>query len=467
MSIRRCGTMPRRTLLRGVGSIALGLPLLDIMIPANRAQAQAVTAPQRFGLFFSSCGVIAGDFWPTGTESAFELNVNMQPLLAHKEQLVVLHGLSALSSELQTANPHDVAMVHLLTATAFTGSLLGKFTHLLDGTAGGPSVDQVIANHIGGDTQLRSLELGVESSITAHPPLVKRMSYGGAADPRDPMDDPVQVFARLVGDGSDLGTAEEVAAIHAQRRTVLDAVYGEFQATRLKLGADDRAKLDRHATAVREIEQRIGINGINGCGFPVVPPNVKIETVPCQRNGNADTCLTGFTEIGRAQTDLMVLALACDITRVVSLQWSTAESTKVFDVELGIQNEHHRMSHDYGNRSVELSQITTWYAERFAYLLTELQKVPEAGGTLLDNLLLCWCNELSEAETHSRRDLPFVLAGGAGGKLATDRYLKFGEPAGAAPVPHSHFYSTLLGMFGVPETGFGQPEFRGTLAGLV
>jgi hypothetical protein len=459
--------MNRRTLLRGAGGIALGLPLLDIMIPRNPAQAQALMAPPRFGLFFSSCGVVSDYWWPTGTERAFELNANMQPLLSYKEKLVVLEGLSALSSELQTGNPHDVAMVHLLTATPFTGSLLGMFTHLLDGTAGGPSVDQVIANHIGGDTQLRSLELGVESSITAHPPLVKRMSYGGAADPRDPMDDPVQVFARLMGDKGDVGTAAEVSALHAQRRTVLDAVQAEFQSTRLKLGSEDRAKLDRHATAVREIEERIGIGGVADCKVPAVPPAVKIETVACQRNGSADMCLTGFAEVGRAQMDLMVLALACDMTRVVSLQWSTAESTKVFDVELGFQGEHHRMSHDYGNRSLELSAITTWYAQQFAYLLGELQKVSEGGGTLLDNLLLCWCNELSEAETHSRRNLPFVLAGSAGGKLETNRYLKIGEPAGAPAVPHSHLYSTLLQMFGVPDAGFGQPEFRGVLPGLV
>jgi hypothetical protein len=340
------------------------------------------------------------------------------------------------------------------------GSTFGRAGHILDGTAGGPSVDQVIAQKIGGETKLRSLELGVESTISDLEPMVTRMSYGGPGDPRTPLDDPQQVFVRLFGDT--LATQAEIEALHKQRRSVLDGVLAEFNAINAKLGYDDRLKLERHAAAIRDLEHQleIGAGAVLDCEVPAGPPDVSVEIYDCVRDTRPTKCVTGFAEIGKAQMDLMVLALSCDLSRVVSLQWSTAESTTVHS-HLGHSDEHHLMSHDIVAKGPLMTEVNTWYSQQFAYLLSELKKIPEGDGTLLDHTLLFWPNELSQAEVHDRRRLPYVLAGKASGKLQTGRYLKYDAQ------PHNQLLCSFLNLFDIPSTGFGEPDFPGTLAGLV
>jgi hypothetical protein len=453
--------LDRRTLLRGAGGITIGLPLLDAMLPLAHVRAQAVLAPQRFGVFFSANGVVEYDWVPTGTENDFELSPNLAPLAPHKDDIVVLYGLDALSSYMQDGNPHDLSMAHMLTGALMRGETFGRAGHVLDGTVGGPSVDQALAAAIGGDTRLRSLELGVESTVTDLEPMVTRMSYAGPGDPRDPMDDPRQVFQRLFGESQT--SAGEIERLHTARQSVLDVVLQDFDSVNLRVGASDREKLERHATAVREIEQRLGLpmSGENAaCQIPEAPPDVAVELVDCTRNMMETQCVTGFPEVGRAQMDLMVLAMACDISRVVSLQWSTAESTTVHS-QLGISAEHHEMSHDYANQIANMSAISTWYSEQFAYLLEQLKQVPEGDGSLLDNVLLFWPNELSQAQIHERKRLPYVLAGRAGGQLQTGRFLQYeGEP-------HNLLLASFMEMFGIPTEVFGEATFPGKLTGLV
>lgn len=447
----------RHTLLRGAAGVAIGLPFLEAMLP-RPARGAPAQVPQRFAVFFSANGVIERDWLPSGTETDFVLGPSLAPLEPHRNDLVVLHGLNAETSYMQTANEHDLAMAHMLTAMRMRGSQVGRAGHIVDGTAGGPSIDQALAASIGGDTKLRSLELGVASTITDLEPMVIRMSYGGPGDPRTPMDDPQQVFTRLFGEGE--SSEDEIQRLHRQRRSVLDAVLTEFEAVNATLGYDDKQKLERHAAAIRDLERQLDLGDTSGCQVPSSPPDVSTELFDCVRDGRPNKCLASFPEIGKAQMDLMVLALACDLTRVVSLQWSTAESTIVHE-QLGISGEHHLMSHDLNSFSADLTRINTWYAAQFAYLLSELKKIPEGDGTLLDNLLLFWPNELSQGEIHSRRGLPYLLAGGAGGQLQTGRFLRYQGN------PHNQLYTSFLNLFGIAATGFGEPDFPGTLAGLV
>jgi hypothetical protein len=450
----------RRSLLRGAAGLAVALPFLDAMLPRN-ARAQAAMPPLRFGVMFSANGVIEADWVPKGGETDFTLSTALAPLAAYRQDIVVLHGLNNESSYLQEGNPHDLAMAHMLTGKRMQGSMFGRAGHILDGTAGGPSVDQALAKVIGNDTKLRSLELGVESTISDLEPMVTRMSYGGPNDPRTPLDDPKQVFTRLFGDS--LASQAEIDALHKRRRSVLDAVLVEFNSVNATLGYDDKQKLERHATAIRDIERQLDIMNMPNvnCKVPSGPPNVDVKVVDCMRDDppRPTKCLTGFPEIGKAQMDLMVLALACDLTRVASLQWSTAESTTVHS-QIGIVDEHHLMSHDILNKGPLMTKVNTWYSEQFAYLLGELKKVPEGDGTLLDHTLLFWPNELSQAEVHDRRNLPYVMAGKASGKLKTGRFLQYhGEP-------HNRLLTSFLNVFGVAATGFGEPDFPGTLAGV-
>jgi hypothetical protein len=449
----------RRSLLRGAAGIAVALPFLDAMLP-RRASAQAAMAPLRFGVFFSANGVIDADWTPKGGEKDFVLSTALAPLAPHRADINIVQGLNAETSYMQEGNPHDLAMAHMLTGMRMQGSMFGRAGHILDGTAGGPSVDQALAKVIGGDTKLRSLELGVQSTITDLEPMVTRMSYGGPNDPRSPLDDPKQVFTRLFGDT--LASQAEIAALHKRQKSVLDAVLAEFGSVNATLGYDDKQKLERHAEAIRDIERQLELMNMPmgvGCKIPMDPPNVNVEVFDCTRDGRPTKCLTGFAEIGKAQMDLMVLALACDLSRVVSLQWSTAESTTVHS-QIGISDEHHLMSHDIANKAPLMTKVNTWYAEQFAYLLGEMKKIPEGAGTLLDNTLLFWPNELSQAEVHLRRNLPYVLAGNAQGKVPTGRYLKYNGD------PHNKLLATFLNIFGINATSFGEAMYPGTLSGI-
>lgn len=460
MNYRR---LSRRTLLRGAAGIGVALPFLEAMRPGV-GNAQSAT-PLRFGVFFSPCGVAPNVWEPSGEGSSFSLSAPLAPLEPHKNDLVILRGIDAETSYMQEGNPHDLAMAHLLTASRMIVRRLGRADHVVDGTVSGPSIDQAIAQAIGGETRLRSLELGVESTTTVLEPMVLHMSYGGPNDPRTPIDEPQQAFARMFGDTD--ATQNEIEVLHQQRRSVLDAVLTEFNAVNSVLGYDDRQRLERHANHIRDIENRVAAlpQTVAMCQSPQ-PPTVRAELVDCVVNGHSATpmnakCLASIPEIGRAQMDLMVLAFACDLSRVVSLQWSTAESTTLHS-HAGVRGEHHRMSHDVATYGSDLAKVDTWFAEQFAYLLSEMKKVPEGDGTLLDNTLTLWTNELEHGEVHSRRNLPFVLAGKAGGQLTTGRLLHYRQGE-----PHNKLYTTFLNMFGVPADGFGEPDFPGTLSGLV
>jgi hypothetical protein len=452
--------LSRRSLLRGAAGVAVALPLLDAMQP-REAAAQAAATPLRFGVFFSANGVIDADWTPTGGEKDFVLSTALAPLAPHRSDINIVQGLNAETSYMQQGNPHDLAMAHMLTGMRMQGSSFGRAGHILDGTAGGPSVDQALAKLIGGDTKLRSLELGVQSTITDLEPMVTRMSYGGPNDPRSPLDDPKEVFKRLFGVTA--ASQAEIDALHKRQKSVLDAVLVEFNAVGATLGYDDKQKLDRHAEAIRDIERQLDLMQMPtqpGCKIPSAPPSVNVDTFyDCTRDGRPNKCLAGFDEIGKAQMDLMVLAMACDLSRVVTLQWSTAESTTVHS-QLGISDEHHLMSHDIKNKAPLMTKINTWYADQFAYLLTEMKKVKEGSGTLLDNTLLFWPNELSQAEVHSRRNLPYVLAGSAQGKVPTGRYLKYqGDP-------HNQLLATFMNIFGVDVPSFGESMYPGVLSGI-
>jgi hypothetical protein len=455
--------LTRRTLLRGAAGISVALPLLEAMRP--RVGKAQTTTPLRFGVFFSPCGVAPRLWEPTGEGTDFELSKCLEALTPHRDDLVFLRGIDAKTSTMQQGNPHDLAMAHMLTADLMQVRRVGRADHVVDGTVSGPSIDQAIAEAIGGETRLRSLELGVESTTSKLEPMVLHMSYGGPDDPRTPIDEPQQAFSRLFGDTE--ASASEIEILQKQRRSVLDAVLTEFNAVSSAVGYDDRQRLERHAAHIRDIEGRVAeASGVlAACAMPS-EPTVTAELVDCVVNEHSSTpmnakCLASLPDIGKAQMDLMVLAFACDLSRVVSLQWSTAEST-TFHSHAGVTGEHHRMSHDVASYGNDLSKVDTWFAEQFAYLLAEMKKVPEGDGTLLDNSLLFWTNELNHGQDHSRTNLPYILAGKAGGQLSTGRLLRY-----ARGEPHNKLYTTFLNMFGVEATGFGHPDFPGTLDGLV
>jgi hypothetical protein len=513
-------TLSRRAMLKGALGVGVALPWLELMRPRSLRAQSSVTPPKRFGVMFSPCGTIPEN-WRSTTNSQsdtdFTLSPILEPLAPFQDDLVVLRGMNMDSSQSKygpIANVHDQGMTHMLTAIGLVKGPAGagRANHFLDGSAGGPSIDQHIAAAIGGDTLLPSLELGVESTDTFLETLVTHMCYGPVdtndpykrAIPIQPVDDPVQIYARLTG-STQAGTTEQILAALQNRKSVLDFVSGDYGDLMGQLGSDDRAKLDQHLTNVRDIETRVSrlMTNPTSASCPgiqaIMPKSPQRQT--CLRDQDLRTpdviateatnyCVTNFREIGQLQMDLMILALQCDLTRVASLQWSTAESTVIHSwlpLEYQGTREHHMMTH---NESVDVSamaamvdqatamtirrdltKIHNWYAQQFVYMLTKLKAIDEGNGkSLLDNMLFFWCNELGEGGKHTYYNVPMVLAGSCGGQLPTGRYLDYlgGQTAGfGVGMPHNKLYVTFQKLFGINENTFGLPDFAGTIPGLV
>ena len=447
MKLLRRKALSRRTLLTGgVLGAAVGLPWLEAFAP-RRASAQA-PLPKRFVVIFTPNGELPA-WTPTGTETAFTLSPILSPLTAHQADLVVIRGLY---QEGGGGDGHQNGIGGMLTGTTLNPGPFGGVQAPPAGWASGPSVDQRIADVIGNETKLRSLELGVQTGSADN---WGRMCYRAANQPQPPEDDPSAVYARVF---ADLHTDPALLEAERQRqKSILDAVGAEYTRVAARLGSADKQRLDAHLEAVRDIEDRltrVGMTSGGACVDPVVSPVEKYDN-------------DAYPAVGALQMDLLAMALACDLTRVASLQWSRSVSQTRF-TWLGIQEAHHDLSHlsDDDPAAVDkLTRINQWYSTQLAALIAKLKAIPEGDGTVLDNTIILVCNELAKGNTHSRADASYLLAGRGGGALETGRFLAY-DPT--LQIPHNGLLISLLNAMDVPDKQFGKSDWsNGPLSGLI
>ena len=441
-------TRSRRDFLRTVGAGSLALSLFD----ARRLLAQDAPLPKRLILMFTPDGTIPDAWGADGSRTDFKLRRILSPLAKYQAQLNVLQGVDQLSAYSGPGDGHQQGMGHLWTGVELLpGDIKGGCDSCPAASfAGGISVDQAVAAKIGASTAFRSLELGV--LVRSGEDTWSRMCYRGSGQPLPPENDPTKVFQRVFGKlGADpFGYAQR----RALKRSVLDFVHQDFQALRPALDAAERQKLELHETTLREIEQRLDNPGGLGatCKAPGMP-----ATLDARANANAPA-------LGKLQIDLMVTALACDLTRVASLQWTHSVGQLSFPW-LGITDRQHDLSHE-GDSNAEakekLVKMKEWYAQQLAYLLERLASVPEGSGTMLDNTLIVWGNELGKGNSHTRKDIPFVLAGKAGGAIRTGQLLTFKDR------PHNDLLLTVCRAMGVSMDKFGDARWNtGPIAELL
>ncbi|WP_437930815.1 DUF1552 domain-containing protein [Sorangium sp. So ce291] len=440
--------LDRRTFLRGAGGLAVALPFLDAM----SGSASAVEFPKRFVVFFTGLGTVKEAWQPTGTETAFELGEILAPLSPYREKLLVIEGVDMESAYNGPGDPHQQGIGQALTGTELQEGTLFPYASdpaALVGWGGGISVDQLLAARLGQRTKLSSLELGVQVQYAN---VSSRISYLGPGQPVPPEDDPRAVFDRLFNDLS--ADPADLERRRALRRRVLGSVMEDYGSLSRQLGGEDRQKLEHHLEAVSEIEERLDAPGLLGgaCAVPELG-----ERLDVYANDN-------FPAIGRLQMDLLAMALACDLTRIASIQWSATQAGKVF-TWLGQSDTHHALSHSspgHQAKQQQLVDIGRWQAEQLAYLLGKLDAVPEGAGTLLDNTIVLWCTDISAGQSHSRRDMPYVIAGRAGGALRTGRFLSY------AGDPHNNLLVALCNAMGADISTFGNPAYcTGPLPGLL
>jgi hypothetical protein len=428
----------RRALLRGAGGVAIALPLLEAMTPRRARGAAAAMAPRRMLNFFTENGVVESNWYPSGTEKSWTMPVSLAPLMPFQQNLIVFQGLDRVASGSNGGGGHQRGK---------TAALTGQGN--LNGRAPGISIDQAVANQIGTSTRFKS----IEASVYLKGALRDGVFYSAPNQIIVPEDAPAALFARLFSDplpsqmASDPAMAAAFAKLRARRQSILDRTLDEYKRVSGVVGGGDRMRLDAHVTALRSLEQSLGL--IDG--------GTADASMACKKPPAPNPM--DFVTTGKAQMDLLAMALACDLTRVASLQWRSDMTSFTW---VGVNNEHHGLSHQQGSpgADAQLTKIVTWNTQQFAYLLGLLKSYQDVGGrTLLDNTLVYWPNELATGK-HRLTGVPIVLATGdftttSGVKIPTGRYLKY--PGGTMDTG----MLTRLGQaFGLNIDNFGGQQWH-------
>ena len=439
----------RRSVLRGAGSIAIALPWLEAMEPA-RAQAAATTA-QRFLAVYTPGGTVLEKWRPTGTETAPVLGTILKPLEPVLPKLLIMDGLEMMCAK---GEQHQAGIIGWLTGTPQEESTTNYST--------GPSLDQAIATLIAGTRAKRSIEIAVRWATGKSHGLVSPINAANFEDndqhsPIPPRIDPQQIWQDLFGSIAAEPGSDEAARL-ARKKSILDFVDRRYVNLSARLGAADKQKIDQHLTKIREIEQ--GLQALPPMSATCMPPML-IDTSdydPASGLNSADdgsimdnSTDTAIPKVGKLMMDMMVMALACDITAVGSLQWSDTEAKHTFPW-LGLPDHHHFYQHDGGFRAPECEQIGIWYSEMHLHLLQAMDAIDMGGHTLLDESVVFFGSELQEPPSHAKTDMPFLLAGGGGG-LKGGRWLQNGGKS------HNDLLTAIINLYGANQTTFGDPNY--------
>jgi hypothetical protein len=454
----------RRNLLRGSLAATAAVPLLE----ASRASAATPPAPTRFVVFATPNGTRNAMFWPTGTETSFTLKGLVADLEPWKAKLTFLKGIK-LNNSLQNGalggtlgSEHARGTGGMLTARPLkSGTQFKSFGNTTSGWGSGQSLDQYLVGRLAPPTTFKSLQVGVHVRDTE---VRARISYAAADQPLPPREDPKDVFSALFGAatggggaGGAGGTATDpaLARLWAQRKSIFDLTNAET--TRLKnlVGTQDRLKLDAHLTAMRDVEQRlVQMPGATGGGTGTISGTCTRPTSVADVDLKSDDL---YLKAGQIQMDLAAAALACDQTRILTFQWSYAESEHLFGFLGGITGNHHAISHDFGSSGAgydAYNKIQSWYAQQLAYFLGKLDAYKEGNRSLLDNCVILWATEIGESSQHDLTLMPYVLAGSAGGKIRAGRFIDYGT---AKKDNNQMLVSIGQAMGATDLTSFGDP----------
>lgn len=459
----------RRLLLAGGGAAAL-LPWLEVF-RGGRAHAQTATPIKRFMVFFYPGGVIREQFWPTGTETNFTLPYLLDPLQDYKDQLLIMDGLQQDNmNDNRPGHPHTQGMTGLLTGKA---TVSGPYAFFLGGStdfAQAASIDHMIGTTISAGLRFPTLELGVLwPTYGTGPSPQNTINYSGAGQPVQPVADPWKAFQRIfMGVGtSSTGSAADEAALRLQRtELVLDSAAAEFNAVMPSLGAADKARLEEHLERFAEIKS--SLSAPTGVGPACMPPTniTSADTISYETGGDgshltvATAASNRMPTIGRQMIDMAVQSLACDLTRVATVQYTDAASRASFPW-LNYNENHHFYQHDGGFQMQPCADIAHFFYGEFAYLIKRLSETMEGDQSLLDSTAVLLCSEVGDPPSHDFRRIPFIIAGSGGGMFKTGRFLNFGGK------PHHMLLVALLNAYGLPDTMVGDEKYNnGALTGL-
>jgi len=432
--------IPRRTVLRGIGSV-LALPLLDSMVPALSAFQKRQTGPiNRFGVMYVPNGMIMKNYLPLTEGAGYELTPTLAALAPFREHVLVLGGLECIPTPGRPGGAHAKASTRFLTDVSPPTS-----ETWLDA---GISMDQILAQETGKHTQLASLELAIESGETSGAcdtgfacPYTNTISWKSQNTPLPTQNNPRVVFERLFGDSGSTDPKARLARLR-QQRSVLDSVGEEVARLQGALPQSDRTKLSEYLDAIRGVEQRIQVaEAQSDQELPLVDHPSGIPN--------------SWEDHVNLMFDLMVLAFQCDLTRVITFMVGHEHSGMTYP-QIGVPDAHHPISHHQQEpeKVAKVAKINAYHVRMFAGLLERLHATSDGDGTLLDHVTMMYGAGMADSNSHSPIDIPMILAGGGAGHLKGGRHVRFKN------MPLANLHLTLLDQFGVQIDRIGDSTGR-------
>jgi hypothetical protein len=432
----------RRQALQGLGTV-LALPWLESL--ASAAPATAVTAPRRLAFLYVPNGVHMPDWTPETEGKLSKLPDILSALEPFKSHVNVVSGMTLDKARANGDGPGD----HARAMSVFLTGRQPRKTHGADIRVG-MSADQHVAQAIGDQTRFASLELGIERGGQAGNcdsgyscAYSSNLSWRSESTPNAKEVDPKLVFERLFGNGDPKEASATRAKRDAYNKSVLDFVMEDAKDLSKTLGQTDVRKLDEYLTSVREVEQRIQkARQATTAQKPVAKPNMPAPAgIPKEVKDHINL-----------MSDIMVLALQTDLTRVVTFPIANDGSNRPYPF-IGVPEGHHDLSHHGRNKDkqAKLKKINQFHLEQLAYTLGKMQSVKEANGsTLLDNIMMVYGSGIGDGDRHNHDDLPILLLGKGGNTIEGGRHLKFQRET-----PLMNLYLALFQRMGAPTERFG------------
>ncbi|HEY6346893.1 MAG TPA: DUF1552 domain-containing protein [Bryobacteraceae bacterium] len=419
---------------------AVALPLLDSMVPAFSARAATAAAPvNRFGVVYVPNGMIMEKYLPKAEGPGYEITPTLSALEPFREHFQVLSGLNC------TPTPGRPGGAHAKASTRFLTDISPPTSETwLDA---GISVDQILGQELGKQTQLASLQLGIESGETAGScdsgyacPYTNTLSWSGPSTPIPTQNDPRHVFERLFGDTRSTDPKERIARTR-EEKSILDSVTQEVSRLGGTLPAADRTKLTEYLDAIRGVERRIQIAEKENRQVPLVDHP---EGIPASWEDHV-----------KLMFDLEVLAYQSDLTRVITIMLGHEQSGMTYP-QIGVPDAHHPVSHHQREpeKVAKTAKINAYHVKMFAYLLEKLRATPDGDGTLLDHVTMIYGAGIADSNSHAPVNIPFLLAGGGAGNLKGGRHTHLKD------VPLANLHLTLMDQFGVNRERIGDSTGR-------
>lgn len=434
-------SLPRRTLLRGMG-VTVALPFLEAMIPAFTPLAKAAANPKlRFGVVYFPNGAIMQEFTPKTVGAGFEFSPILKPLEPFQDSLVVMTNLTR-------SHPGSQVGDHAVSAAGFLTGVWPKRTEAEDVLAN-TTIDQIVAQKIGQDTPLPSLELATEDftgyvggcSPGFSCAYMNTISWSAPNTPLPMETNPRTVFERMFGEA---GTAAQRLARMRKEQSILDSIAEETNGLERGLGARDRARLGDYLDNIREIERRIQRSEAHGAEAATLDAPIGVPD--------------SFDEHVGLMFDLLAAAYQADVTRVFTFMMSREISQRTYP-QIGVTEQHHSVSHHQNNpeKMAKVVKINTYYVQLYAKFLEKLRSTEDGDGSLLDHSLIFYGAGMGDSNAHATDPLPIVAAGGGVGR--GHRHVQV-----ATRTPVGNLWMAVANKYGHPMERFG--DSTGTVDGL-